>query len=488
MVSGGAAYNQLKRTQDTLSGDIQYWSERDEARTQREQLKKEKQAAAKQADRDAWEKSWALNVDDFQNQYTGATNYDDVGRGFANSTIQKYLEVKNQALNASPAERRVLEARLSKIKNAFAQFKSSQESYAKNVETYKKMADEGKISNVDSERYIDLLDQSFLKYNVVPRLDENDNLVYVRKLDKLENAFSDKTHIFKDSNGNDAFFEILPDSDIRSGGILPYQKQDIEGEVKTLVDALPSKGNSETTINGVTSIKKVRMTSEQQSMVEGAIDSMLVNDGVAADLAQQLNLNPNNLRKVSDDVKSQVRDKMLEKVKGKYETTEEDIDTSLANYRLNQAREARLRAKDEEKKQDSLSDKIIVKKSPATGKILKSPDYNLYENPISNEKSVVEFALKEPISLGVGDKETKVNSLSKTSNGEIVFSGEAKDQYSGEWETITFGGLNESELGDVAARLGVDAYELSQELDKLVSDKERKQSTSKEDLRKKYNY
>ena len=440
-----AAFLRLQKPDNQISTGLQYWGGLKAQRGAEDRARQEREGVRKNKEIGDWEGKWSLKEGDFANQYTGFNNYDDVARDFSTHAIDKYVKYQREARQALESgdlmKKRELEGKLMKVKNSFKEFSKGQKAYGELNTKYVEGAQNGSISGVDAGSWEAVMEASAVNFNVAARLDDNDNLLY--------------TGIADFQDGQRKPFEVS-NADLINGNFAPIQKQQLSGDKGVVDNILKTLGKRTTDrTTGFTTTTYQTFDGLRQKAAKDQIMALTQSDDFIADILNQMNGSTKRTGFNSEDIKS-VEDQLYSWVQAGYS---EEISTDFDSSRATESRKSR------EKKPTSIN--IQIKTSTAG-------------IPITAENAGVtsyHYSIGAPITLGVGDKSFRINSLSYSpTTGQIAYEGEKLIKPKGTlrdkdptpvWTKVSEGGFNQSQLNNFARAAGFNnASELKEELDK----------------------
>lgn len=335
-VGGGSAYVRLEKPDNAISQSFQYWGglkaqeiEADKGRAERAQLRQAQQNKE-------WEEKYGYKYDDFLNKVTGFDSYDQVKTDYAQQVSDKYIELNRKAQEALSSgnlkDRRKYETEMMRLKGAFKQVQQADAIIGQRFQESMKMAQEGKMSGVDSDSW-DAEMQAISKdmnYRVTIGENGSPEIVGVKTL----------------MDGSQEPFSIRY-SDIVNGTWRPYRKQDIAGKGGLVNNVLDRLG-AETTVdrNGALIVTNQKWDAKREKASQGYIDSLLASDEITADLYNQM-IDGNSRKRTgfTGDEKKQVADRMMELVKGGY-TEVEGLKVDVSEQALAETRRRNLAQED----------------------------------------------------------------------------------------------------------------------------------------------
>lgn len=310
---GGAAYQRLQPLQDSLNQGLQYWGAQIGQRAGEERARKDAQDAARAKAKEDWETKWGLSSEDFINQYTGFTSYDEFAKDGANYMRDAYVQASregSQALESGDLEaRRNAELKMSKIKNNFNNFKAGQESFAKLFQDYQKLDSEGKISGVDSQVWDGMFQSALVDNNVRFRMDDNLNPVAVG--------------MYTNDEGKQVPFE-LPMSGLINGTIRPIERIELDGKDGYIQEILVNLGkNTVDTRTGIVTVTDQQFDDIRQNATNATLDSFLTDERKVADVLNQMDGSKKRSGFTEDEI-AKAKEFLYKKVEAGYSTKREE--------------------------------------------------------------------------------------------------------------------------------------------------------------------
>lgn len=308
---GGSAYARLEKPDNAISQSFQYWGglkaqerEADKGRAERAQIRREEQAKE-------WDKEYGFNYDDFVSKVTGFDTYDQIKADYALQTSDEYVELYRKANEAMASgnikDRRKYESEMMRLKGSFKQVQQADESIGKLFEESMKMAQEGRMSGVDSDTW-DAEIQAIVKdmnYQIVKGSNGSPEVIGLKTLqDGSQEPFRVK------------FLDII------NRTWRPYQKQQIAGKGGLVDNMLLNLGKKTyDTRTGVLITTNQQWDKERELATRGHVESLLASDEVMADLYHQMVDSTSRKRtNFTDEEKDKVAKKMMILVEGGYST------------------------------------------------------------------------------------------------------------------------------------------------------------------------
>lgn len=308
---GGSAFVRLQKPEDNIGQSLQYWGglkaqerEADKGRAERAQVRREEQAKE-------WDKEYGFKYDDFVSKVTGFDTYDQIKADYASQVSDQYVDLYRKANEAMTSgniqDRRKYESQMMRLKGAFKQVQQADELIGKRFSESMKMAQEGKMSGVDSDTW-DAEMQAIAKdmnYQIVVGSNGSPEVIGLKTL----------------QDGSQEPFRIKF-SDIVNGTWRPYQKQQVAGK-GGLVDNILFNLGKKTVDNrtGVLITTNQQWDKEREMASKGHIDSLLASDEVMADLYHQMVDSTSRKRKdFTEEEKDKVAKKMMFLIEGGYST------------------------------------------------------------------------------------------------------------------------------------------------------------------------
>lgn len=316
---GGSAYARLEKPDNAISQSFQYWGglkaqerEADKGRAERAQIRREEQAKE-------WDKEYGFNYDDFISKVTGFDTYDQIKADYASQVSDQYVDLYRKANEAMASgniqDRRKYESQMMRLKGAFKQVQQADELIGKRFSESMKMAQEGKMSGVDSDTW-DAEMQAIAKdmnYQIVVGSNGSPEVVGLKTL----------------QDGSQEPFRIKF-SDIVNGTWRPYQKQQVAGKGGLIDNVLLNLGKKTyDTRTGVLITTNQQWDKERELATRGHVESLLASDEVMADLYHQMVDSTSRKRtNFTDDEKKVVSDRLYDLVRGGYsEESKTTVDT-----------------------------------------------------------------------------------------------------------------------------------------------------------------
>lgn len=305
---GGAAYQKLTTPEDGISRSMQYWGGLFAQQAEANRDREEKERIRKAKEISEWEEKNQINYEDFKQTITGYNTYDDVGRGYANSAMDKYVSEYNKAEEAMKrGDNKTMQIHrnnLLKIKGTFNQIKDMSVVLAKRNAEYMDMTAKGEMSGVDKDTW-EAQNYALAGKNFSVDLDENFNPV----LKGITNIGTD---------GEESTFEI-PYSQMVNGDWRPYRRQELVGKTGLVNTVLGSLGTYEEERARNGNIVTSKLWSDKLAQgAEALIKPMLQSDEVMADLTNQFDNSSKKRKDFSEEEKSNMLGKLTKMVEAAY--------------------------------------------------------------------------------------------------------------------------------------------------------------------------
>lgn len=345
-VGVGSAYLQLRVPDSGINQSLQHWGGVEAGKRRQEDAAKEadKKRRAKELEK------YNVDPEDFDIENGGYTDLNSANRELATNMLSQYSDLMytaKQAYNANDTQKAdKIFNQANQIRGQFKNMQATMETHKTNFDSYQKDFNDGKVSGWSKgfgNYYKGGLVEGKFKFGTSPNGD------IVRMVQ------------FQDDNGS-LKTQTVSDKDVQNGNFRYYLKQDTN---KVTTDIAKGLGDTlEQSTSGYFTTKNIQWGDKQEKTTRELVNANVGSPEFMADMVDQFDLyeefgideaNPPAIGSFTEEQKKVVADKLVETVKGKYNTTmEQKFNTSKysADVRANTARQ---KGKDKTDDDDTVS-------------------------------------------------------------------------------------------------------------------------------------